>query len=74
MALEHALNRQSFGGQYNALWKIAMAAAELSRSDASKDALAEGGLVNLLSRLLDMPPDRQVLFAIDACLVRDTKM
>ncbi len=58
-ALKHALGRQAFGGQRGPLWKIALAVAELSRSDAAKEALVAAGCPALLSRLLDIPPERQ---------------
>jgi len=58
-ALEHALNREPFGGQYNSLRKVMMSFAELCKSDSHKESIInEGGIVQL-TRLCDLDASKQ---------------
>lgn len=64
-----AMNRQPFGGQYNSMWKVVMALSQLCKADVNKDIIIKAGAVPLLTRLLQLPPDRRSARLIEhACL------
>jgi hypothetical protein len=58
-ALEHALNREPLGGQYNSLRKVMMSFTELCKSDSHKETIIEGGGIVQLTRLCDLDSDSQ---------------
>ena len=58
-ALEHALNREPLGGQYNSLRKVMMSFNELCKSDTHKDEIINSGGIVQLTRLCDLDSQEQ---------------
>ena len=58
-ALEHSLNREPLGGQYNSLRKVMQSFTELCKSDTQKDTILDCGGIVQLTRLCDLNTEEQ---------------